>query len=253
MNDLTSKLVGINNLVFLSWLFIVGMLNLYVGYTSTFKNFFPWAYYTYGIYNIINVCSSILINRKQNNTIKKNGYPRVEFSSTILSRNYKSTKIIARIVSLSFCIILIFQLKGIYNNLWINNNDTLTIKISLQLFGVLFSILIFFNKYIQSIRDSWLKNFEKRIIIEELTSEEIKRIFIDDYIGKTTLNWLKGYSDDVEERLTIFLNSVKELNEKFLDFDLKDFETDDDALTLLELNFDTYEQIINSKKNWKNL
>lgn len=103
------------------------------------------------------------------------------------------------------------------------------------------------NKYIQSIKDSWLKSFEKKIILENLSSDEIKMIFIEEYIGETTLSWLRNYSADVEERLTLFFKSATALNNKFLDFDLKDTDTDD-ALTILELNIETYEKISSSKE-----
>lgn len=249
INDLSSKTDGPVKFFIFVWLFFSGILNIYVGFNSVLENLYLWSYYAFGVYYIINVFLSILINKILDITIKKNGHPKIESNTTGLKKSTKSGKILINIISFAFCLALLFQIKGILNNFFIGNNDILLLKISLQTNGLVLSVFIFISKYVQNIRNSWLRNFERKIIVEDLTTAEIKKVFIEEYIGNTSLNWLKGYSDSVEERLTSFINSVKDLNEKFLDFDLTDTDTIDEALTLLELNMSTYEEISNSRDN----
>lgn len=247
INELKAKTDKLSRLVICTWLFAIGLLNLYIGYTLRQININSWSFYIIGAYYIISILFSILSEKLRSLWAKLNQYPKVELNTSKIIKSHKSIRITVNIISILFFVIVFFQIRGILNVLPLSNYDTFNLKISLQMLGIVFSVLIFTNKYIQSIKDSWLKGFEKKIIIENLTSDKIKLIFIEEYIGKTTLSWLRNYSADVEERLTLFYKSATDLNNKFLDFDLEDTDTDD-ALTILELNIETYEKISSSKE-----
>lgn len=54
--------------------------------------------------------------------------------------------------------------------------------------GLMLSTYILLYKYLQGLRDSWLKNFERKIIIEDLSTDEIKKFLQKSLLVAQLLN-----------------------------------------------------------------
>lgn len=246
INELSSK-VGriVVGFIFL-WALIISCLNFYIGHNSVIRNLHTWAFYSVGVFFSLNTMFFLLNEFFEYTSIKRHGYPKIENSFLAFINTNFPTKIVLSIFNLLFGIIVYIQVRDILNSMFISDYDADCIKIALQIIGIIFCMFSLLTKYLSGLRDTWLNNFERKIILEDLSSEKIKNLFISEYVGKTTLSWLKDYSSTVEENLASFCKSIEALDKNIVEFSIADFDVKD-AITLIESNLDTFTKINISK------
>lgn len=111
--------------------------------------------------------------------------------------------------NVALSLIIIFSLLLIVNSMysWIDlirsSNIIQTpflIKISIELTVFIFLIFMFIQKFISSKHNLFLENLERRIIVENLTSDEIKKIFVREFLGETTRDWINEIQRTIDQK-----------------------------------------------------
>ena len=64
-------------------------------------------------------------------------------------------------------------------------------------------------------RYEWVEQFERKIILKNLNEEEIEKIFINEFIGKDVLQWLKEIEDETKEEKTIIREAYNKFENEF--------------------------------------
>ena len=64
-------------------------------------------------------------------------------------------------------------------------------------------------------RYEWVEQFERKIILKNLNEEEIEKIFINEFIGKDVLQWLKEIGDETKEEKTIIREAYSKFENEF--------------------------------------
>jgi len=125
------------------------------------------------------------------------------------------------IISFLLFIILIKPILIFINNSNISSNMNI-IKCSFEITGFIFLVLFLVFRISSSFNKQFLDSLERRIIMEELNAEEIKTIFIKEFVGDTVRNWI----DEVEsKRKSLFDNYASAIDKAYKEFDeIKDID-----------------------------
>jgi hypothetical protein len=108
-------------------------------------------------------------------------------SSLPIIANKSLKRITENVIIIIIIILFIILIKPIL--MFINNSNILSniniIKCSFEISGFIFLVLFLIFRISSSFSKQFLESLERRIIMEELTAEEIKTIFIKEFVGDT--------------------------------------------------------------------
>ncbi|HEX2947624.1 MAG TPA: hypothetical protein VHT96_16925 [Clostridia bacterium] len=158
-------------------------------------------------------------------------------AKSIKDSDIKLLFIFVSIILIIICsLFYIMQISNFINtNSFLNNIKIF--KISLQVIGVMLFFLILVYKYIRTTINDWLTTFERRIILEQLPSQEIREAFIKEFIGQTTLAWLANIEGEIVEKSTILDKSLDEYKIMFIDINNSEL-SNEDRIQLIEMNIE---------------
>jgi len=206
---------------------IIGIIcNLYIGVISKYYKLLTIPYYVFGIFGVI-IIGSIILNKIF--VKKENKFPKIDHGA-YYNTKYKNP--IKYFYGFMFLILLYFLILSVYqiiqSNYFLNHVDL--IKLSLNSSTLIATVFIFIFQIISNLRYSWLEGFERKIILKKLNTEEIVKIFISEFIGKDTLQWLKEIEDETKEEKTIIREDYDKLENEFSN--LRQEEKDLDKKTI---------------------
>ncbi|MFZ7132625.1 MAG: hypothetical protein ACOWWR_09740 [Eubacteriales bacterium] len=149
----------------------------------------------------------ILINKIYNKNKIDEKMPKID-SGFIYNRNsINSDKHLFLLSSFSY-MFLIYEVLQNYNIL----NYLNVFKSVIYLFLLIGSIIFLINNWINQMKYRWLENLEKSIITRNLNEKEIIEIFMDEYIGKDVVQWLKK----IGEEDCKLVNKIKKISRELL-------------------------------------
>lgn len=215
--------------------------NIFIYINSRYYNIIelPYLYFTcYLIFSLLTLLIFILNIRTKT---KLPNSPKVEMDFTPVQKGVVQL-VLQLVVILTSTTFLYVEVENLFCNILILNNIVL-VKFSFLFLGVILCVFFLANRAATELRFSWLADFERRIIVEDLDSETIKELFSKEYIGTPALDWLNQF----EKEFLLYLNKVKKELEN-LDSDIIDFqdETDisyQDAIEIMKLNEQAVEKV----------
>jgi hypothetical protein len=172
--DLSQRYGQYTSIILTPFILLIAANNFYVGFFTAKY----WTFYVFGVYWML------VLFAIQNYYILKKG-PQLEPGSTIVS-SHASRKFFA---SQFFIIIVLFGC-AIYQigdiKLLLIDSIAL-VKTSIEL-AALFILFPWFLIVVEASKiRSWLLNLEQRILVDRLTADEIRHIFITEFAGQITL------------------------------------------------------------------
>lgn len=196
----------------LFFIYIIGFFsNIYIAFVlKNYKlNILPYRFFTiYVTVFIIGILINIFFTKKENNM------PRID--SGYLYNNPKHINLVKNIY-LFFCLVLslslafsIYQIMQNYNIL----NYLIILKLVFYLITFIGAIILLVFNIIILIRNIGLEDFERKIMLQNLSENEIVKEFIDKFVGKDITQWLKEIEDETKEITTRFIKLYDKFNKE---------------------------------------
>jgi len=196
----------------LYFIHIVGFFsNIYITVYLKYYGLSVLPYCIFAIYETIFIIG-LLINKIT--TKKENKMPRIE-SGYIYNKKLRN---IAKYIYLFFCLVLsisfifsIYQIIQNYNIL----NYLIVLKLAVYLSAFIGAIILLIANITVLMRNRWLEEFERKIMLQNLDEKEIVKEFIDKFVGKDITQWLKEIEDETKEEKTIIREAYDKLENEF--------------------------------------
>ena len=210
-----TKLSNKGSILLNTTMYFVGMVgvicNIYIAIVSKYYGLSAIPYYIFGIYGALNTIENMFPVRT---IVKKyNKMPKIDYGAYYWAKkNYIKYRFgLVFLVFLGFLIFSVYQI--IENNYILDHLDL--IKSSIYLSISIASTILFSYQLILNMRYEWIEQFERRIMLKNLSEEEIVKIFLNEFIGKDVLQWLKEIEDETKEEKTIIREAYDKLENEF--------------------------------------
>jgi hypothetical protein len=177
--ELSNKASILNDVIFYFYCIVGVICNIYVVRLSKQYGLITISYYVFGIYGVINTICKIIYDKII--VTKGDKIPKIDFGMYYSVKDKYSIKYIFGFACLTLLCFLIFSVFQIMQSNYILNNLDL-IKSSIYLSGFIASLILLSYQLISNMRNEWLEQFERKIILENLSEEEIVKIFINEFI-----------------------------------------------------------------------
>lgn len=169
-------------------------------------------YYAFGIYGVINTIGRrifyIIIGTKDSKM------PKIDLGAYYGTKGKNPIKYLYGFICLALlCFLILSVYQIIQSNYILNHLDLM--KSSIYLSILIASTILFSCQLILNMRYDWVEQFERKIILENLNKEEIEKIFINEFIGKDVLQWLKEIEGETKEEKTIIREAYDKLENEF--------------------------------------
>lgn len=241
--ELSDKASILNDVIFYFYCIVGVICNIYVVRLSKQYGLITISYYVFGIYGVINIICKIIYDKII--VTKGDKIPKIDFGMYYSVKDKYPIKYIFGFACLTLLCFLIFSVFQIMQSNYILNNLDL-IKSSIYLSGFIASLILLSYQLISNMRNEWLEQFERKIILENLSEEEIVKIFINEFIGKDVIQWLKEIEDDTKEEKDSIIKLYNNLNNEFND--LRQEKKDLNKIVIKENILKNAKEIINCIK-----
>jgi len=198
--------------------------NYYAAILSYQGQLLQWSFCILSIYYFINLLGLVVFKFKWRNT-KLKIEPHTELRTKWII-SLSNWSILSSMTLISIREVLI-------HNLVLSNLGLL--KVALELTAIIICLLMLSSKYIRSLKYVWLEVFERNIISGDLSVEQIRTKFIEGFLGKGTLDWLREAQKEIESKNETIQSKIQELENNFLEDNDEELEINE-ALDILELN-----------------
>ncbi len=140
--------------------------------------------------------------------------PKVDFGTYYSTKDKDPIKYMYGFACLALLCLLILSVYQIIQSNYILDHLDL-IKSSIYLSILITSTILFSYQLNLNMRYEWVEQFERKIILKNLNEEEIEKIFINEFIGKDVLQWLKEIEDETKEEKTIIREAYNKFENEF--------------------------------------
>lgn len=203
----------------LYFIYIVGFFsNIYITVYLKYYGLSILPYCAFAIYETIFIIG-LLINRIT--TKKENKMPRV-YSGYFYNKKLIN---IAKYIYLFFCLVLsisftfsIYQIIQNYNIL----NYLIVLKLAVYLSAFIGAIILLIANIIVLMKNRWLEEFERKIMLQNLDEKEIVKAFIDEFVGKNIIQWLKEIEDETKKGNTRIIRLYNKFEKKINNLNQKE-------------------------------
>lgn len=214
----------------LSFVFIVGFFcNIYTIIDLKYYGLSILPYCVFAIFEIIFIISYLIFRT----TVKKeNKMPRIDSGYYYTTKRKNPLKHVFVFLCLVLLLSFLFSIYQIKQNYYIL--DHLSVLKSVIYLNVLIgAIILFIGNCMVQTKNRWLEGFERKIMLQNLDEKEIAKVFMDEFVGKDVLQWLKEIEDNAKKDKILIMDRYNELkiecsslekNEKDLNMNIKNFE-----------------------------
>lgn len=178
---------------FVSLLFILLsalIINVYVGIESSSKNLEPLPYYLFSVFFFFLICAACVEWSVKRRARKKG----LEFPEAAVHNKVNAIFFIVGFILFS---VSIFSITDIEKNIHVLNNIGI-IKLTLYIGISVFILLTLTALAANRIEYDWIENLERRIMIEDMKAEEIRSIFVKEFLGETVMQWLNTIQSEMD-------------------------------------------------------
>lgn len=197
-------------------LLLAASINFYVWISSSSRLIISWPYLIFGIFFLLQAfgdwISKKYMTRKLSN--KNVELPEIRFAPLSV---HPTDKILSELligINMFLCLACFLIIVGLAGQNLILTNIQL-IKLSTMFVTILVALLIYFKQFSIKVKFSWLEILERRIIVEELSSKEIRSLFVKEFLGETALDWINSIQDELNKKykdfITVFDEAEKEI------------------------------------------
>lgn len=189
---------------FVSLLFILLLaliINVYVGIESSSKNLESSPYYLFTVFFFLLICAACgdwLVKRRARK--KGLGLPEAAVHNKVNT--------IFFIVGFILFSVSIFSITDIEKNIHVLNNIGI-IKLTLYIGTSVFILLTLTALAANRMEYDWIENLERRIMIEDLKAEEIRSIFVKEFLGETVMQWLNTIQSEMDTGINNHIAEIK--------------------------------------------
>lgn len=189
---------------FVSILFILLLaliINVYVGIESSSKNLESSPYYLFSVFFFLLICAACgdwLVKRRARK--KGLGLPEAAVHNKVNT--------IFFIVGFILFSVSIFSITDIEKNIHVLNNIGI-IKLTLYIGTSVFILLTLTALAANRMEYDWIENLERRIMIEDLKAEEIRSIFVKEFLGETVMQWLNTIQSEMDTGINNHIAEIK--------------------------------------------
>ena len=203
----------------LYFIYIIGFFsNIYITVYLKYYELSILPYCIFAIYETIFIIGLLFIKIT---TKKENKMPRIE------SGYFYNKKLIniGKYIYLFFCLVLsisfvlsIFQIIQNFNIL----KYLIVLKLAVYLAAFMGAIILLIANIIVLMKNRWLEEFERKIMLQNLNEKEIVEAFINEFIGKDIVQWLKQIEDETKEISTRIIKLYDKFNKEWDGLDKKE-------------------------------
>ena len=197
-----SELVTSNTFVSLLFILLSALIiNVYVGIESSSKNLESSPYYLFGVFFFFLICAACgdwLVKRRARK--KGLGLPEAAVHNKVNA--------IFFVVAFILFSVSIFSITDIEKNIHVLNNIGI-IKLTLYIGISVFILLTLIGLAANRIEYDWIENLERKIMIEDLKAEEIRSIFVKEFLGETVLQWLNTIQSEMDTGINNHIAEIK--------------------------------------------
>lgn len=218
-NELMKKIItSITGILY--FVYIVGFFcNVYIISDLIFYGLSILPYCIFATFDIFMIIGLLIINRITAKKDKK--MPRIDsgyYYTTKYKNPHKPKAVFLCLVLLSTLLFSIYQIKQNYYIL-----DHLSVLKSV-IYLILFigAIILFIGNSIIHMKNRWLEEFERKIMLQNLDEKEIVKEFIDKFVGKDIAQWLKEIEDETKKGNTRTMRLYNEFEKKINNLNQKE-------------------------------
>lgn len=160
---------------------------------------------------------------------------------------------------------------------YINNIEFL--KLAIESVAIFFIITILCFQLFSMIKNLWLEGFERDIITKDIDTETIKSLFIQEFLGTDTRDWLNNVNKEIDSAKQTYKKAFDEFNRNYCELDIdylinitdikealeisdadfilnaqqqysKDMKDMKDALEIMEINSGYIDKLIQAKEQY---
>jgi hypothetical protein len=210
--ELSNKGIILSSVI-VNFIFIVGIIcNIYIVIFSKHYGLSTISYYVFGIYGVINTIGKIIFAKII--VTKDNKMPKVDFGTYYSTKDKNPIKYMYGFACLALLCLLILSVYQIIQSNYILDHLDL-IKSSIYLSILIASTILFSYQLNLNMRYEWVEQFERKIILKNLNENEIVKIFLNEFVGKDVLQWLKEIEDETKEEKTIIREAYNKFENEF--------------------------------------
>jgi len=176
-----------------------------------------WPYIVFSIIYVVNIIYPL--TTKITTYIKmREEYSELPILSTLpIIANNNIKKLFENLMIFLGIIISIISINTMA--LFINNSFILSnsqvMKLSFEIIGLIILLIFLLLRLSSSFSKAFLDSLELRIILENLTAEEIAKIFIKEYLGETVRNWIDAVESKISLLFNNYSNAVQQAHKEF--------------------------------------
>jgi hypothetical protein len=206
-------------IVIIYFIFIFGCLsNIYITVDLEYHGLSTLPYRVFAIYEIIFLIG-FSINRIT--AKKENKMPRMDSGYLYIKKHKNPVKYIFIFLSFVFSFFFLFSIYQMIQNDYILDHLSV-LKSIIYLSVFIGAIILFIGNRISQIRNIWLEELERKIMLQNLDEKEIVKEFIDKFIGKDIAQWLKEIEDETKEITNRLLKYYDKFNKEYDNLDKKE-------------------------------
>lgn len=212
VNKRTSQLATYYLLFLLT---LMSVFNFYSAITAYDRYLYAWPFYVFGFFCIVQVVFPWINTKIITRSVESKGLTIPEISSGPFGSE-KLRKILVPIILILGCLLLftcIFSFYDLFSAHYIMSNFEL-MKISLRFVILLILILVLLREYGKKLKFDWLENLERRIIIEDLNAEQIKLLFVQEFLGIKTVDWINSIQEELAVKADQFFRVLEKAQQE---------------------------------------
>lgn len=208
LSDKSSVLVR----AMVNFIILIGIIcNIYVVIFSKNYGLSTIPYYFFSINGAIEIFAKMILKKIVDT--KDSKMPKIDYGF------YHSTKytnpikyIIGFLCLILFCMFIWSIYQVIQNNYILNHLDL--IKSSFYISILIATVHLFIYQFIWIMKFEWLEQFERKIMLKNLSEKEIVNAFIEEFAGKDVIQWLKEIEDETKEEKTRIIRLYNKLEKE---------------------------------------
>lgn len=135
-----------------------------------------------------------------------------------MPKNIFSTKGEAVGASLLFLILTICTSVPIIASFWMINTDrhVSLVTISIQLCVTMYAFLHLISQSMEDTRQSYLEGLECKIVLDNMTVEQIRDAYVLDYMGETTRRWVQGAESELNRQYELMKEIMQDIKQSVI-------------------------------------
>ena len=206
MMKISSFAIGITYFIF-----ILGCLsNIYITVDLEYYGLSILPYCIFAIFEIIFLIG-LLINRII--AKKDNKMPRIDSGYFYIKKGKNPLKYIFIFLCFVFSFFFLFSIYQVIQNGYILKHLSV-LKSIIYLSVFIGAIILFTGNHISQVRNIWLEELERKIMLQNLGEKGIIKAFMDEFVGKDVTQWLKEIEDKTKEEKTRVMKLFNKLKKE---------------------------------------